>query len=136
MESRYSSALAASIAGTAAPLNLAYRYDEFVFYLDDTKARLLIVPPEGGDDARKAAEAAGIPVYTANMTDGTLTFGDGVHGATPAADPTPDQIALILHTSGSTGRPSASPSRTATSQCPPRILRLTINSPRMTSHSA
>jgi acyl-CoA synthetase (AMP-forming)/AMP-acid ligase II len=101
--------LAASIAGTAAPLNLAYRYDEFVFYLDDTKAKLLIVPPEGGDDARKAAEAAGIPIFTANITDGTITFGDGVNGATPAADPTPDQIALILHTSGSTGRPKRVP---------------------------
>src|SRR5881628_1497626 len=28
--------LAASIAGTAAPLNPAYRYEEFCFYLEDT----------------------------------------------------------------------------------------------------
>src|SRR5881227_3712392 len=33
--------LAASIAGTAAPLNPAYRYEEFLFYLDDTSAKVL-----------------------------------------------------------------------------------------------
>ena len=31
--------LAASLAGTAAPLNPAYRYEEFRFYLEDTDAR-------------------------------------------------------------------------------------------------
>ena len=100
--------LAASFAGTAAPLNLAYRYDEFVFYLDDTQAKLLIVPPEGGEAAVEAARAAGIPVYTANMVDGALTFGDVKTGAESPV-PTPDQIALILHTSGSTGRPKRVP---------------------------
>src|SRR5215467_8620350 len=34
--------LAASIAGTAAPLNPAYRYEVFAFYLDDTNARVLL----------------------------------------------------------------------------------------------
>ena len=38
--------LAASIAGTAAPLNPAYKEDEFQFYLEDTNARLLLLPPE------------------------------------------------------------------------------------------
>src|SRR6185295_4203887 len=32
--------LAASLAGTAAPLNPAYRFEEFRFYLDDTNARV------------------------------------------------------------------------------------------------
>src|SRR3989454_6807423 len=41
--------LAASIAGTAAPLNLAYRHDEFAFYLEDTEAKLFILPPQGAD---------------------------------------------------------------------------------------
>src|SRR5207249_7349983 len=47
--------LAASIAGTAAPLNPAYKEDEFRFYLDDTDARVLILPPEGAEEARRAA---------------------------------------------------------------------------------
>jgi len=46
--------LAASIAGTAAPLNPAYRYEEFCFYLEDTKARLLVLPPSGAEEARRA----------------------------------------------------------------------------------
>src|SRR5438105_15677995 len=36
--------LAASIAGTAAPLNPNYTDEEVRFYLDYTRARLLIVP--------------------------------------------------------------------------------------------
>src|SRR5690242_16844535 len=43
--------LAASVAGTAAPLNPAYKEEEFRFYLEDTAARLLILPPQGGDEA-------------------------------------------------------------------------------------
>src|SRR4026209_1517017 len=54
--------LAASIAGTAAPLNPGYRYDEFAFYLEDKNAKLLVIPPQGGDDARRAAEERKIPV--------------------------------------------------------------------------
>src|ERR1700691_1137043 len=44
--------LAASIAGTAAPLNPGYRHDEFSFYLDDTSAKILLCPPDGAADAR------------------------------------------------------------------------------------
>src|SRR4051812_29211245 len=47
--------LAASVAGTAAPLNPGYRFDEFTFYLEDTNAKVLILPSEGADDARRAA---------------------------------------------------------------------------------
>src|SRR5262245_1311337 len=57
--------LAASVAGTAAPLNPGYRHDEFVFYLEDTKAKLLVVPPTGADDARRAAQERKIPIIEA-----------------------------------------------------------------------
>src|SRR5580704_5431727 len=60
--------LAATVAGTAAPLNPAYRQDEFAFYLADTNAKLLIVPPEGGEAARQAAVAKKIPVLTVEMS--------------------------------------------------------------------
>ena len=46
--------LAASAAGTAAPLNPAYKEDEFKFYLEDTDARVLVVQAEGADAARRA----------------------------------------------------------------------------------
>src|SRR5438034_2044538 len=47
--------LAASTVGTAAPLNPAYTRDEFKFYLEDTSARALILPPREADEARAAA---------------------------------------------------------------------------------
>jgi oxalate---CoA ligase len=92
--------LAAAAAGTAAPLNPGYKFDEFCFYLADTRAKLLMVPHEGGEEARLAAERAGIPVVTPEISGG---------GAAPA--PGPDDIALVLHTSGSTGRPKRVPLR-------------------------
>src|SRR5471030_2944884 len=45
--------LAACVAGTAAPLNPAYKEDEFRFYLEDTAAKVLILPPEA--PTRRAA---------------------------------------------------------------------------------
>ena len=49
---------AAAMAGTAAPLNPGYKEDEFRFFLEDTGARVLILPPDGLDDARRAAGTA------------------------------------------------------------------------------
>src|SRR6266581_8135397 len=46
--------LAAATAGTAAPLNSAYKEDEFRFYLEDIEARALVVPPGQGAAARRA----------------------------------------------------------------------------------
>ncbi|HXM45147.1 MAG TPA: acyl--CoA ligase [Bryobacteraceae bacterium] len=93
--------LAAAAAGTAAPLNPGYKFEEFCFYLADTRAKLLMVPrPDGaeGAEARRAAEQAGIPVVTPEISDGVRT-----------PDPGPDDTALVLHTSGSTGRPKRVP---------------------------
>src|SRR6185369_15856660 len=66
--------LAASSVGTAAPLNPAYRVDEFKFYLEDTGARAIILPAGGGAEARAAAGDA-IPVIEAEMDgDGNVHF--------------------------------------------------------------
>src|SRR6202050_1252115 len=61
--------LAASIAGTAAPLNLAYPYEEFLFFLGDTNARILLCPPVGAEFARSAAADRKIPVFSVEMTE-------------------------------------------------------------------
>jgi acyl-CoA synthetase (AMP-forming)/AMP-acid ligase II len=101
--------LAASIAGTAAPLNPGYRQDEFSFFLEDTSAKVLLCPSEGGADARKAAEGR-VPVHSIDMDAGG--FVSIVHPPSgPVAPPDPDDIALVLHTSGSTGRPKRVPIR-------------------------
>ncbi|HLK47298.1 MAG TPA: acyl--CoA ligase [Bryobacteraceae bacterium] len=102
--------LAAAIAGTAAPLNPAYRYDEFCFYLDDTGARLLIAPAEGADDVRRAASERGIPILTAETTAAGEVVFPGTRSAA-TRNPAPEDVALILHTSGSTGRPKRVPLR-------------------------
>jgi len=100
--------LAASVAGTAAPLNPAYKEEEFRFYLEDTNARVLLLPPEGADEARRAAGDR-IPVLSVAMdAAGTVTLSGGA-GRRPVAPPTVDDVALILHTSGSTGRPKRVP---------------------------
>jgi acyl-CoA synthetase (AMP-forming)/AMP-acid ligase II len=103
--------LAASVAGTAAPLNPAYRYEEFCFYLEDTNARLLILPADAPADhaARRAAAERNIPVLTAE-TDATGAVRiSGAAVTRPASPPASDDVALILHTSGSTGRPKRVP---------------------------
>jgi acyl-CoA synthetase (AMP-forming)/AMP-acid ligase II len=100
--------LAASVAGTAAPLNPGYREDEVSFYLEDTSAKLLLCPADAAA-ARKAAEARGVPVYPLEMdSTGWVRISGAQHGKT-SSPPSPDDIALILHTSGSTGRPKRVP---------------------------
>src|SRR5881227_1237379 len=59
--------LAASIAGTAAPLNPGYREEEVSFYLEDTGAKLLLCPADGAAEARQAAQSRGVPVYSLEM---------------------------------------------------------------------
>lgn len=103
--------LAASIAGTAAPLNPAYPYEEFLFFLGDTNARLLLCPPTGAELARRAAADRKIPVLSVEMSDqGHVGLAGNPTGGL-AIEPTAEDIALILHTSGSTGRPKRVPLR-------------------------
>ncbi len=101
--------LAGAVAGTAAPLNPAYRFDEFAFYLEDTSAKVLLVPEEGAEEARRAAEHLKIPVYAVQMDDkGHVSIVDAPKRV-PVIPPSPDDVALVLHTSGSTGRPKRVP---------------------------
>ena len=102
--------LAASMAGTAAPLNPAYKEDEFKFYLEDTSARFILVPPEGMDDARRAAAGGNVKILTVDLNEaGEVTITGGPAGDGRYEPPSVDDVALILHTSGSTGRPKRVP---------------------------
>ena len=100
--------LAAALAGTAAPLNPGYKEDEFRFFLEDTNARVLLLPLEGAAEARRAAgdrvRVLGVELDAA----GTVRIPE-LSAGRPLAAPAVDDVALILHTSGSTGRPKRVP---------------------------
>ncbi len=105
--------LAASTVGTAAPLNAAYKEEEFRFYLEDTRARALVVPPGQGEAARRAMPGGVALIEAAIDGGGRLVFES--HAARDptrsAGAPAGDDVALVLHTSGTTSRPKLVPLR-------------------------
>ena len=120
---------------TAAPLNAAYKLDEFVFYLEDTNAKAVITGSEGGREIANAAPGGPLLHIIAEIDDqGQVTFREEVHypeGVDPNLIiddtnhfrvqhmeederegiplPGPDDVALVLHTSGTTSRPKRVP---------------------------
>ncbi|HYT95069.1 MAG TPA: acyl--CoA ligase, partial [Gemmataceae bacterium] len=97
----------------AAPLNPAYKADEFRFYLEDIGARAIIAPP-GGHPVRDVARDLGLVVWDARLDgQGRATLeGEKAHGSQPVGlpeAPRPEDVALFLHTSGTTSRPKGVP---------------------------
>ncbi|MBL8709523.1 MAG: AMP-binding protein [Rhodospirillaceae bacterium] len=104
--------LAVAASAVAAPLNAAYRADEFDFYLADLNAKALILPAGADSPARDVAAKRSIPVIelapdlAAPAGAFTLSI-PFVEGAAP--NPSPEDVALVLHTSGTTSRPKIVP---------------------------
>ena len=100
---------------TTAPLNPAYRADEFDFYLSDLNAKCLVIQQGMESPARAAAAARGIPVV--ELEPGEAGAGDFTLLPTISGTPAhpglahADDIALVLHTSGTTSRPKIVPLR-------------------------
>ena len=106
--------LAVACAATAAPLNPAYRPDEFEFYLADLEARAVVV--QAGDDSpvREVAGRLGLPLVELEpRPDGPAGAFDlrcDVRAAAARPGPAqPGDVALVLHTSGTTSRPKIVP---------------------------
>lgn len=101
-------------AATTAPLNPAYRQEEFEFYLDDLKSKALVVEQGSDSPAVAAAKKLGINIIelvtTADRPAGDFDLQSAVSAtAENPGDPAADDIALILHTSGTTSRPKIVP---------------------------
>src|SRR5207302_7756493 len=95
----------------AAPLNPAYKPEEFRFYLEDLDARAVVTGP-GAHPVRDVARDLGLPTWTATRdAHGRVRLeGAGLADAEePAEAPSPDDTALFLHTSGTTSRPKGVP---------------------------
>jgi len=102
--------LAVASCGTSAPLNPAYREDEFRFYLNDINARALITI-DGDAESARAAAGQDVQCLTLAGSVGNLTLlheGTELDPVDPLR-PSPEEIAMVLHTSGTTSRPKIVP---------------------------
>lgn len=100
-------------ATICAPLNPAYRLEEFDFYLSDLEAKALIVPAGTEGPAVEAARKRNIRVVELvtlrEETAGSFELAGA--GRVQSTGPTagPQDVALVLHTSGTTSRPKIVP---------------------------
>ena len=107
--------LSVAAACCAAPLNPAYKFNEFEFYLSDLKPAAIILAAGETGPAAAAAARLHIPVLTLTPDN------EGAAGAFRLEAPAsaafartiaavcPDDAALVLHTSGTTARPKIVP---------------------------
>src|SRR5258708_10977524 len=79
--------LATSMIGVSCPLNPGYKEDEFRFYLEDTGARFLLVPPDEASAARQALPAGPPPIEV--ELDPTRPLQISNHGGAPRRAPQP-----------------------------------------------
>jgi acyl-CoA synthetase (AMP-forming)/AMP-acid ligase II len=100
-------------AATTAPLNPAYREEEYDFYLSDLNAKALVVIEGYDGPALASAKKAGMAVVWLAVPEGAaagaFVLRSDASGAAETATPGPEDVALILHTSGTTSRPKIVP---------------------------
>jgi acyl-CoA synthetase (AMP-forming)/AMP-acid ligase II len=101
---------------TTAPLNPAYRAEDFEFYLTDLRARALVVEEGMESPAREVARRLAVPIVELRRERAVGAGAFSLHPQAPvtasAARGGPgerDDPALVLHTSGTTARPKLVP---------------------------
>jgi acyl-CoA synthetase (AMP-forming)/AMP-acid ligase II len=106
--------VAVAAGATTAPLNPAYRADEYRFYLEDLNAKALLVEAGSDSPAIEVAQSLDVPVYELDVAAGSpagaftlAAAGEATTGDLDYAGP--DDIGLVLHTSGTTSRPKIVP---------------------------
>ncbi|GAB1315181.1 hypothetical protein MFIFM68171_05391 [Madurella fahalii] len=104
----------------AAPLNPAYKQDEFEFYIEDVKSAIVLVPRgayQKASPAVKAAQKFNAAIAECYWDAAKMEIALDVKelgqlqgkGKQPVLKPEPEDIALVLHTSGTTSRPKVVP---------------------------
>ncbi|MEO3714904.1 acyl--CoA ligase [Roseateles flavus] len=106
--------LACACGVASAPLNPAYRAEEFDFYLRDLQARALIVEEGSDSPAVAVAQALGVPIIRLQPLQAAGDFrltGDfsGSAASSEGGMARPDDVSMVLHTSGTTSRPKIVP---------------------------
>ncbi len=106
--------IAIAAGATTAPLNPAYRAEEFEFYLSDLGAKALVVDMAGNEAAEAVAKKLDIGIIRLAVDAGAPAGTFRLIGETtrPAARPglaEANDVALVLHTSGTTSRPKIVP---------------------------
>ncbi|OTA70275.1 peroxisomal-coenzyme A synthetase [Hypoxylon sp. EC38] len=106
--------------GIAAPLNPAYKQEEFEFYIEDIKSAIVLVPKGAYETnapsvkaARKFNAAVAECYWDNDKKEVALDVKDlgqlKGHKKEEVLEPQPDDVALVLHTSGTTSRPKVVP---------------------------
>ncbi|HWU55630.1 MAG TPA: acyl--CoA ligase [Rhizomicrobium sp.] len=104
--------IAIACGATTAPLNPAYRAEEFDFYLSDLNAKALVVLEGMDSPALAVASARNIPVVrlVPEKLAGDFRLQADLAGSPANAGMAEENdIALVLHTSGTTSRPKIVP---------------------------
>jgi acyl-CoA synthetase (AMP-forming)/AMP-acid ligase II len=123
--------LAVSACCIAAPLNPAFREDEFRYYMEDLNIKALIV--DSGSVSPAVTAAAGLGIAIIDLEPHELAGDFTLHPLIRSAAPNcgflgSDETALVLHTSGTTSRPKIVPltqgNLTASANNIARTLRL------------
>lgn len=124
--------LGVAAGASAAPLNPAYRADEFEFYLSDLNAKAVIIMAGDDSPAVAVAEKLGTPILWLKPSDVAGQFSLDISLA-KVADPAltgpsaPEDEALVLHTSGTTSRPKVVPLSNANVACSAENIKNTLS---------
>ena len=110
-----------------APLNPAYKADEFDFYLSDLGASALVVAEGADNPALTVATQRDLRVLRLHEGSRAGAFSLSTDSESPAEPRGDDATALVLHTSGTTSRPKMVPLTQANLRASARNIARTLS---------